>query len=111
MEYRRADLPGVPPDLVQVLFHASIKFVLALVGPTWDFLQVKHRGLYHLLRSLPLPPFCHLVASYLHLTDLGQMTPSLLLMIQKLWVPSSLDASIPQIELGVGLGLRLEIGG
>ena len=39
------------------------------------------------------------------------MTPSLLLMIPRLRAPSSLDASVQLLELGVGLGLRLELGG
>ena len=111
MEYRRADLPGLPPDRVQVLIHASIKFFLALFSPTWGFLQVGHRELYHPLRSLPLPPFRNLVASYLHSTDLVQMTPSLRLMIPRLRVPSSLDASIQPLGLGFELGRRLELGG
>ena len=110
MEYRRADLPGLPLDRVQVLILASIKFVLALFGPTWDFLQVGHQGLYYPLRSLPLPPFRHLVGSYLHSTNLGQMTPSLLLMISRLRAASSLDVAVQPLELGVGLGLRLELG-
>ena len=70
-----------------------------------------HPELYHLLRSLPRPPFSHLVASYFRLTDLRQMTPSLLLMIPRLGVLSSLDASVQPLELGVGLGLRLELEG
>ena len=70
VEYRRADFPFLALDQVQVLIHASIKFVLALFGLNWGFLQVGHRGLYYQLRSLPLPPFRHLVANYLHSTDL-----------------------------------------
>ena len=39
------------------------------------------------------------------------MTPSLLLMIPRLRVPTTPDASVKPLELEVGLGLRLELGG
>ena len=39
------------------------------------------------------------------------MTTSLLVMIPRLRVPLSLDASVQPLELGVGLKLRLELGG
>ena len=110
VEYRRADLMGLPPDRVQVLIHASIKFVLVLFGTTWGFLQVEHHGLYYPLRLFQFPPFRHLVGSYIYSADLGQMTPSLMLMIPILRVPSSLDASVQPLKLGVGLWLRLELG-
>ena len=60
---------------------------------------------------LLLPPFRPLVEIPFCLTDFEQMTATSLLKIPRFRVLSSFDASVQPLELGVGLGMRLELGG
>ena len=62
----------------------SILLYIVLGNPTWGFPHRRHSELYHTLRSLLLPLSRRFVENSFYLTLLGQMTPSVLLMIPKL---------------------------